>query len=302
MVARVTYPYPSFGYDVPTPDPSDALKRPGVVTTASWFLYASAASLVTLLITAVYDVANYSVWADAAGARLGTSASDLAADKAQNQQSDIIELVVFGLLGVLLVAAAVLVRRRIRIGQILAYAAAGVTILCCGISLVAGLATSDDATSKLDDAIYSAQPTWMNILPAGAVLAFPLAITALVLLLLGSARRWFSGRPAVPGGFMYVPASQFPGAPTYPYQPGYAYPAPEQWVAPSYPPYPGSTLPEPPPGMPPVPPTFPAYPTSPYSGIYPTPPDFPPPPDPTLPTPPSATPDTTEKPDSPPQD
>jgi hypothetical protein len=216
------------------------------------------------MITAVYDMANYSVWADEAGARLGTSAADLAADKSQNLQSDIIELVIFGLVGVALVVSGVLIRRRLRAGQVLAYIATGITILCCGISVVAGLATSDSSTSKLDDTIYSYQPTWMNILPAGAGLAFPLAVTALVLLLLGSARRWFGGRPAAPGGFMYVPASQYPGAPAYPYP--YPYPAPQQWVAPSYPPYGEFTPPAPPPGMPPVPPEFPAYPTRPDNG------------------------------------
>lgn len=240
--------YPPSGY----PASSGPRPRPGVVTVASYLLYAVALievfrGIVTLT---TYSATSEALTAVYEGTQMAGSAKTIA----------LLSTVGGAVLGIVLAAGFVVLGllngKGKNVSRIVTWVIGGLSLCCTGVSLggtallsslepgsnQAGGPSSAEVQARIDAAI----PGWVTpVSTVTTVLILVLILATIILLALPASNEFFR-KPAAPG-YPY-PGQAYPQAP----YPGQAYPAPHGSQgqpgdpAPGLPPYPGQSTPPPP--------------------------------------------------------
>ncbi len=231
-----TFGVPAWQPWPPGAPPTGRPTPPLTVKLSVSLLRLAAVDVLLRVISLGYDLGHFDDILHRAAERTGASPQDISNQRTGNLVADGVMIGV-----VLLTAAALLVpsfwlSRGSPVARVLSCVAAGlVALLCCGGLALAIASQSASRGSDLQSEVVrltvDETPAWVALSSLLSVLAPPLALAALVLLLVPPSNRFF--RPPVA-----------PGA--YPYGGYYAYPA--QWGS--------QQAPEPPPGdEPPGPPS-----------------------------------------------
>jgi hypothetical protein len=224
------------------------------VSLASALLLAAAVLALLPLVSLVYDLVHFGDVLRRAAERTAASPREVSQERGANR---IVNGVAIGV--VLLTAAALFVpalwlRRGNPVARVLSCVAGVGAALCCCTGYGLGMAgqssqTSSELQSEVSRLSVRETPAWVGLIGLPAVLVAPLAITAVVLLLLPPSNRFFRPPPA--------PAPQpYGGYYVYPAHWGAGQPGASPSGAPSAPP----ELPAAPPELPAAPPESPANP------------------------------------------
>jgi hypothetical protein len=191
---------------------------PSTVSLASVLLVVAAVLVLLPLVSLVYDLTHFGDVLRRAAERTAASPQEVSQERAANRIVTGVAIAVVLLTAAALFLPALWLRRGNRVARVLScIAGVGAALCCCAAS---GLGVTGQSGSQLQSEVSRLSvretPAWVGLTALPAVLVAPLAITAVVLLLLPASNRFFRPGPVPaqqPAGGYYVYPAQWGGRP-----------------------------------------------------------------------------------------
>jgi hypothetical protein len=203
------HPWPP--YPVGAPEPGRP-SRPWSVSAASVLLVVAAVLAALPLVSLVYDLTHFDDVLRRAAERTGASPLEVSQQRTANRIVNSVAIAAVLLTSAALLVPAPWLRRGSPVARVLAcVAGVGAALCCCtgyGLGVTAQNSRSgSELQSEVSRLSVQETPAWVGLVALPSVLVVPLAITAVVLLLVPPSNRFFRPAPAPPpyGGYYVYP-------------------------------------------------------------------------------------------------